>query len=154
MGHGSLLTLSAMMSFLNVRLGYWMHRPGTSSLFKTPGFLRVLREMTGVGMSEKKPWVNLSDGGHIENMAVYELLRRRCKYIISVDGESDPERSFHGHLTLARHAMIDFGIRIEPDLTALRPDLSSRLSQTHAMMCRVYYPEAGGMPAGQGYLST
>ena len=43
--------------------------------------------MTGIAMSEKQKWVNLSDGGHIENMGVYELLRRRCKFIISVDGE-------------------------------------------------------------------
>jgi inositol transport system substrate-binding protein len=34
-------------------------------------------------------YLNLSDGGHIENTGVYELLRRRCKYIISVDGEAD-----------------------------------------------------------------
>ena len=69
-------------------------------------------------MSEKEAWVNLSDGGHIENMAIYELLRRRCKFIISVDGEADPQSTFHGHLTLVRHAQIDFGIRIEPDLSA------------------------------------
>src|SRR5439155_24487665 len=67
-------------------------------------------------------------------------------------GEADPESTFHGHLTLVRHAMIDFGIRIEPDLTNLRPDLTSRFSQTHTMMCRVYYPQAGDRPAGQGLL--
>jgi hypothetical protein len=152
MGLGSFPTLSALMSFLNVRLGYWIQRPGTKSLSTTPGFLCLLREMSGVAMSEKQAWINLSDGGHIENMAVYELLRRRCKYIISIDGESDPASTFHGHLTLVRHAMIDFGIHIEPDLTSLRPDLTSKFSQTHAMMCRVHYPEAGDIPAGQGLL--
>ena len=99
------------------------------------------RDVSASGCRRRKPWVNLSDGGHIENMAIYELLRRRCKFIISVDGEADPQSTFHGHLTLVRHAQIDFGIRIEPDLTALRPDLTSKFSQSHIMMCRVHYPD-------------
>ena len=82
---------------------------GTGS--ETPGFLCLVREMFGIQMSEDKAWLNLSDGGHIENMGVYELFRRRCKYIICVDGEADPEFTFQGLMTLARHAQIDFGIR-------------------------------------------
>ena len=72
--------------------------------------------MFGIRMAEDQAWLNLSDGGHIENMAVYELLRRRCKYIVCVDGEADPEFTFQGLMTLARHAQIDFGIRIESSL--------------------------------------
>jgi hypothetical protein len=152
MGLGSISTLSALLTFLNVRLGYWILRPGTKRLFKTPGFSCLIREMFGIAMSEKQAWINLSDGGHIENMAVYELLRRRCKFIISIDGESDPQSTFQGHLTLVRHAQIDFGVRIEPNLTDLRPDLTSRFSQTHTMMCRVHYPAAGNQSAGQGLI--
>ena len=103
-------------------------------------------------MSEKEAWVNLSDGGHIENMGVYELLRRRCKFIISIDGEADPQSTFQGHLTLVRHAQIDFGVRIEPDLTDLRTDLASKYSQSHATMSRVNYPPSGDHPGGQGLL--
>ena len=152
MGLGSFPTLSALLAFLNVRLGYWILRPKNTRLFKAPGFACLLREMTGVAMSEKQSWINLSDGGHIENMAIYELLRRRCKFIISIDGEADPQSTFAGHLTLVRHAQIDFGVRIEPDLTALRPDIKSKFSQTHAMLSRVHYPAAGGLPAGEGLI--
>jgi hypothetical protein len=152
MGLSSMPTLIALLAFLNVRLGYWIRRPDKSVLFRTPGFLCLLREMTGIGMSEKQAWINLSDGGHIENMGVYELLRRRCKFIISIDGEADPHSTFQGHLTLIRHAQIDFGVRIEPDLTNLRPDLTSKFSQSHSMMCRVHYPAASGQPAGLGLI--
>ena len=152
MGLGSMPTLSALLTFLNVRLGYWIRRPDKPTPFKSPGFLCLLREMTGAAMSEKEAWINLSDGGHIENMGVYELLRRRCKFIISIDGEADPQSTFHGHLTLVRHAQIDFGIRIEPNLTDLRMDLTSKYSESHAMMWRVYYPAAGGRPWGRGLL--
>jgi hypothetical protein len=152
MGLGSISSLSALLTFLNVRLGYWIRRPGADGLFSAPGFTCLIREMLGIFMSEKQTWINLSDGGHIENMAIYELLRRRCKFIISVDGEADPQSTFHGHLTLVRHAQIDFGIRIEPDLSDLRPDLTSKFSQSHSMMCRVHYPKAGGQPAGTGLI--
>src|SRR6185503_11990087 len=82
MGLGSMPTLTALLTFLNVRLGFWIRRPDSKVMSETPGFLCLMREMTGVGMSERAAWLNLSDGGHIENMAVYELLRRRCKFII------------------------------------------------------------------------
>jgi len=117
---GSFPSLSALLTFLNVRLGYRLRRPGPGCVGDAPGFQCLAREMLGVAMSEREAWVNLSDGGHIENTAVYELLRRRCKFIISVDGEADPQSTFEGHLTLVRHAQIDFGIHIEPDLTDLR----------------------------------
>ena len=152
MGLGSKPTLAALLTFLNVRLGYWICRPDQHSLSRSPGFLCLLREMTGTAMSEKEAWVNLSDGGHIENMGVYELLRRRCKFIISIDGEADPQSTFQGHLTLVRHAQIDFGVRIEPDLTDLRTDLASKYSQSHATMSRVNYPPSGDHPGGQGLL--
>lgn len=152
MGLGSMPSLRALLTFLNVRLGFWIRRPDEAAAAKPPGFVCLIREMFGIAMSEKQAWINLSDGGHIENMAVYELLRRRCKFIISVDGEADPESMFHGHLTLVRHAQIDFGIRIEPNLAGLRPDLTSRFSQSHAMLCRVHYPRAGDQPAGTGLI--
>jgi hypothetical protein len=95
----------------------------------------------------------LSDGGHIENMGAYELLRRRCKYIICVDGEADPAFTFPGFMTLKRHAQLDFGVRIEPVLDALRPNTRSLHSQAHATLCRIHYPAAAdGRPAATGLL--
>ncbi|CAO3408515.1 hypothetical protein [Azospirillum largimobile] len=161
MGLGSIRSLTALMTFLNLRLGYWIRRPEVQGLpwiarqlgrSKTPGFVCLIQEMFGIAMSENQAWVNLSDGGHIENMGVYELLRRRCKFIISVDGEADPDSMFHGHLTLVRHAQIDFGVRIEPTLTDLRQDLTTKFSQSHSMLCRIHYPEKKGEPDSIGLL--
>lgn len=152
MGLGSMPTLTALLTFLNVRMGFWIRRPSNDSLFKRPGFLCLMREMFGIGMSEKAAWLNLSDGGHIENMAVYELLRRRCKFIICVDGEADPTFTFGGLMTLVRHAQIDFGIRIKPKVSELRPDLQTGWSQIHALLSRIYYPETEKHPAATGLL--
>ena len=152
MGLGSMPALSALLTLLNVRLGYWLANPKKRT-FGAPGFLCLLREMTGSGMAEKDAWLNVSDGGHIENMGMYELLRRRCKFIVCVDGEADPEFTFQGQLTLVRHAQIDLGIRIEPRLDEMRTDPKSRFSRTHAQLFRIIYPATkDGRDPGIGLL--
>ncbi len=140
MGLESKPTLTALLTFLNVRLGFWIRHPDRESLWNIPGFSCLLREMTGIGMSENLAWLNLSDGGHIENTAAYELLRRRCKYIVCVDGEADPDFTFRGLMTLVRHAQIDFGVRITPNLDGMRPNRETRHSPTHGNLYRIYYP--------------
>ena len=144
MGLGSMPMLTALLTLLNVRLGFWIKKPGAGG-FAVPGLTCLLREMTGVGMSEEARWLHLSDGGHIENLAVYELLRRRCKFIVCVDGESDPAFTFHGLMTVVRHAQIDFGIHITPALDDLRPDPKTGSSKCHYHLCRIHYPEGVGL---------
>ena len=152
MGLGSMPTLTALLALLNVRLGYWIRQPGRWTFGNAPGFSCLLREMLGVGMSEESAWLNLSDGGHVENMGVYELLRRRCKYIVCVDGEADPQFAFQGFMTLVRHAQIDFGVRIEPQLDHMRSDPATGINQAHTHLCRIHYPEVAGRAAGLGLL--
>jgi len=152
MGLGSRPSLTSLLTFLNVRLGFWIKKPSVVGGSQHPGFLCLLREMLGAWMSEKQDWLNLSDGGHIENMAVYELLRRRCKFIICIDGEADPLFRFEGLMTLVRHAQIDFGVRIDPDLADIRPDTTTSLSRAHSHLCRIYYPSVDDKPAAIGLL--
>lgn len=132
-----------LLALLNIRLGYWLRRPGTVQWhwlrpFRVPSLQYYLRELTGQ-MNEKTAYLNLSDGGHIENLGIYELLRRRCKFIIAIDGEADPQRSFGGLLTLTQQAKIDLGVNIEPDLSDLRID-SNGLGRSHFGMARIEYP--------------
>jgi hypothetical protein len=141
MGLGSMPTLASLLTFLNVRLGFWIRNQKKPSAWGYPGFGCLMREMFGVGMTEDEHWLNLSDGGHIENLAIYELLRRRCKLIISVDGEADPNYTFEGLMTLVRHAQIDFGARIKVDLSDIRPDPKTGYSRSHAALCTIYYAD-------------
>lgn len=158
MGLGSIPPMRALLTFLNIRLGFWIRRPHARHLgwfrkWEHPGFLCLLREMAGVAMDEEDRWVNLSDGGHLENLALYELLRRRCKFIIAVDGEADPSHTFHGFMTLIRHARLDLGVRIEPDLRDLRPNPDTGYCRSHYHLCRIHYPAtADGREAGTGLL--
>lgn len=119
--------LTPTLTLLNVRLGLWLKNPRPLWL-KNPDALSGLKrfvagaatflnyyffcEMFG-RLDEKSPIVYLTDGGHVENLGVYELLKRRCHIIIVVDAEADPEMNFSSLIKLQRHASIDLGVRIE-----------------------------------------
>jgi hypothetical protein len=153
MGLATVRRLSFWLVLLNVRLGYWLRKPdGSRSRFAAaPGLRYLLKEMRGT-MDERLPWLNVSDGGHIENLGVYELLRRRCKYIIAVDGEQDPKMTFHALTTLQRLASIDLGVQIDLDLDDLRLN-EKGLSRSHFRFARIRYPRDGrGSEDLYGYL--
>ena len=81
--------------------------------------LYFLNEMFGL-LREDSGVVYLTDGGHIENLGIYELLRRRCRLIIAVDAEADPEMSFGALVALQRYARIDLGTRIDLPWASIR----------------------------------
>ena len=71
--------------------------PGTASRRPTPGppfgLTYTARELIG-STDDEQPYVNLSDGGHFDNLGVYELIRRGCRYIIVCDAGQDGEFTF------------------------------------------------------------
>jgi hypothetical protein len=107
--------LAPTLSILNVRLGYWMKNPRQLAQDRVVRSLidqvYFLQELCGL-MREDSETIYLTDGGHIEALGIYELLRRRCQLIIAVDVEPDPEMSFAAFITLQRMARIDLGIVI------------------------------------------
>lgn len=149
---------SFWLTFLNVRLGYWLRRPEPDpdgcpppAVSSRPRLQYLLRELTATA-HEDLGFLHVSDGGHIENLGVYELLRRRCRFILAVDGENDPSMTFHALTNLQRLAYIDFGIRIEAELDDLRLG-GGGLSRSHFRFCRICYPASGGGTEGEiGYL--
>jgi len=154
MALNSIRSARMLLSFLNLRLSFWVKNPSETSfsIKRVPGIQCLIREMLGVGMSETKAWLNLSDGGHIENLGVYELLRRRCKYIVAVDAGQDADNTFESLTTLIRHAQIDFGIKITPAFDDLRKDAETCLSPAHAVLTKINYPATNTEAEGSGLL--
>lgn len=113
MGVYSNKTLSVFMTIFNARLGFWISNPIKAeklrSLVWWPAYF--FKELTStIGTNNKM--VNISDGGHIENLAVYELLRRRCRLIIAVDAGEDALYSFADLENLVVRARNELGIEI------------------------------------------
>ncbi len=124
-----------------------MRRPGSTGRwrpFEGPGPFYFVREMLGA-VHEKTAYVNLSDGGHIENLAAYELLRRQCKFIVCVDAGMEPGMECADLMRLQRYAAIDLGIRMHFDPADLTL-LPTSYSRAYAVLVKVDYepPQEAG----------
>ena len=82
---------------------------------------RLLSELLG-SVDDTSKYVYLTDGGHFDNMGLYELVRRRCYRIIICDAEEDGSYTYEGIGAAIRKCRIDFGVAINLDLSGISPN--------------------------------
>jgi hypothetical protein len=124
MGYHSSSALALILTFFNVRLGWWLGNPKDDSTYKLDNPISSLRPLLSeaLGMSDnKQPYIYLSDGGHFENLGFYEMVLRRCRYIVVSDGGQDQTFTFEDLGNAIRKIYIDFGIRVVIDNVRLYP---------------------------------
>ena len=80
-----------------------------------------MRDLLRFRFRETSYVVQLTDGGHFENLALYELIRRKLKCIVVVDGAADPKFGFADFAHLVEIARLDFAATIDIDLAPLVP---------------------------------
>jgi hypothetical protein len=118
MGYHSSPLLTIVMTLFNARLGCWLGNPGIggNDTWIKDGPVWALRsfldELFG-WTNEKNRWAYLSDGGHFENLGLYEMVLRRCRHIIVVDAGCDKEYAFEDLANAVRKVRVDLGIPIE-----------------------------------------
>lgn len=117
-GYNSSPAVTFLMALFNARLGWWLGNPGAPGdrTFYKPcppiGVLPLMREMFGLA-TDTSDFVFLSDGGHFENLGIYEMVLRRCRFILVSDGGCDPTASFEDLGNALRKIRIDLGVPIE-----------------------------------------
>jgi len=145
MGRYTVPVARPFLSLINFRLGYWLinpvkrHLPRLFRVFAYPGNYLQFMEKAGRGMDEDSAFLNITDGGHLENLGIYELLRRKCKYIIALSGAEGPNLTLSDLYLLQRMARIDFGIEMKFDPTDLQRD-ENGYSKSHAIIGKICYP--------------
>lgn len=122
-GYHTSAPVAFLMTLFNARLGWWFPNPSKSAC-RNPSplfsFRYILSELFGCA-NEKSNFLAVSDGGHFENLAAYELIKRKCKVIIISDGECDPQLQLEGLATLIRMCKVDGLAEIDIDARAIRP---------------------------------
>lgn len=126
MGYNSSPLVTLMLALFNVRLGWWLGNPGPhgEKTYGEEGPKNAIRpfitEMFGLTTDESE-YVYLSDGGHFENLALYEMIRRRCRCIVLSDAGCDPDYAFADLGNAVRKIAIDLGVYISfGELRALK----------------------------------
>lgn len=117
MGYNSSPGVAFLMALFNVRLGWWLanprgDNPDYAAIKPTNALRPFFMEMFGL-TSETERWVYLTDGGHFENLGLYEMVRRRCRVIVVSDAGCDPDYTFEDLGNALRKIWIDLGVRID-----------------------------------------
>jgi hypothetical protein len=127
-GYHTSPAVAAFLALFNIRIGWWSgnprHEEGWREYAPRPHYL--LHEISGsTGYDDE--FVYLSDGGHFENLGVYELVRRRVRFIIACDADADPDYGFEDLGNAIEKCRRDFGVEIDMnDIYSLRPAKSDQ----------------------------
>jgi hypothetical protein len=160
MGYHSSPLVTFILTLLNVRLGAWLGNPGPAGdatfYLGYPNFSigPMIAEAFGL-TNDTKPYVYLSDGGHFENLGLYEMVLRRCHYIVVSDAGEDPECSFADLGEAVRKIRIDLGIPIEFDEMTIYPrsELETQNQKGHnCAIGRIRYDLVDGTGIDDGVL--
>jgi hypothetical protein len=146
MGYHSSPATGFIMTLLNARLGAWMGNPGNATSWTHAGphsaAYSLLREAFGLTDARSR-YVYLSDGGHFENLGLYEMIQRRCGTIVVLDGGCDGEFTYGDLGNALRKIRIDFETDIRFADAAIGP---LRARAKRCAVAEIRYPDA---PAGQ-----
>ncbi|MEB0101521.1 hypothetical protein QN386_09330, partial [Pseudomonas sp. CCI3.2] len=129
LGRATSLGTSMALGLANVRLGTWWpcnfdSKSLTQSIYQKvfPIQAYLLYELTARFHGLRREFQYLSDGGHFENTAAYELIRkeRDIELIVLCDSGCDVNYEFDDLANLTRLARIDQSLEIEVDTEILK----------------------------------
>jgi hypothetical protein len=144
-GYHSSPLVGFLMMLFNVRLGWWLGNPQRGpGAYRREGpmlsFAPLVNELAG-RTTDRARYLYLSDGGHFENLGIYEMVRRRCHFILVSDAGCDPQCAFEDLGNAVRKIWIDLGVLI----TFERLDIAARqkppVAGDYCAMGRIRYPE-------------
>ncbi|MEO6656538.1 MAG: hypothetical protein ABIO36_10695 [Pyrinomonadaceae bacterium] len=106
--------------------------------------------------SKDKRFLNVTDGGHFENLAIYEMVRRRCQFIVVSDGAADESFKFSEISNAVEKCRVDLGVEIKfrgpiniPSRSASKQE---RKTGRRYAIADIIYPAAGDTERRKGLL--
>jgi GNAT superfamily N-acetyltransferase len=144
MGYHSSSAVTFLLALFNIRLGWWLGNPGPAGAdtyrraSPSVSIQPLLAETFGLTDS-CHPYVYLSDGGHFENLGLYEMVLRRCHCILVVDAGCDPRLTFEDLGNAIRKIRIDLGIDIELNLDQIKRAEGAKTSSRHHAIGTIRY---------------
>jgi hypothetical protein len=152
MGMYSTKSRAFLLTLANARLGLWFGNPDSAKRWQSsePTFSvgPLTRELLGL-TTDRNPYVYLSDGGHYENLGLWEMVSRRCRFIIVSDAGCDPTYTFDDLGNAVRRIRLDLGIPIlfsNLDITRA----GQGTTNPHAAIGRILYSVIDGPDAPEG----
>jgi hypothetical protein len=145
----SLRPPSTAVAFLwavfDLRSGRWLGNPSRRDTWRKPsprtGMAYPLMERSGARKGQPG-YVHLSDGGQFDNLGIYQLVQRQCRFIIACDASEDPNLTFEDLAETIQKCRTDFGAEFEIEVAPLR-QTKMTLSNAHCQAGVVRYADGG-----------
>ncbi|MCV7092027.1 patatin-like phospholipase family protein [Mycobacterium interjectum] len=169
--------IQSLLALSGARLGTWLPNPlfvrNIQLNAADPSFPKALpsvrgagyfyRELLGINKFDAR-LVQVTDGGHYENLGLVEALRRRCRLIYCIDSSGDCPPLLSGLSDAIRLARFELGVEITMEnggpfgVENLAPGSGDQFGDTNAFCSlnarvtkcavargRITYPEAAGI---------
>jgi hypothetical protein len=156
MGYHSSPAITFLLTLFNARLGWWLGNPGDAGAetfdraypkFAVRPFLAETFGLT----NDQNQYVYLSDGGHFENLGLYEMVLRRCQIIVVSDAGCDAGCAFEDLGNAIRKIRVDLGVPIEIREMPIYARQSGKLGKCCAVGT-IHYSFVDGDGAADGLL--
>ncbi len=148
MGDRTTPALAFLLTVFNLRLGQWLPNPRHPEIWQRRGprfgLGLLVKELLGM-TNEEQRYVYLSDGGHFENLGIFELIRRRCRFIVAVDAGEDAKREFADLGNAIERVRTDLGYEIEIDVEPLELDPGTSRSRARCAVGVIDYGSTTGV---------
>src|SRR5260370_23203318 len=128
------------MTLFNARVGGWLGNPGVhgEKTWRERGAhsatASLIKEAFGL-TNDKISYGYLSDGGHFENLGLYERVQRRCRHIGVLDSGADPAFTYEDLGNALRKIRIDMNISTEFDESLTAPLQAGKRRCAVARVC-------------------
>jgi hypothetical protein len=136
--------VAVLLAMFNIRLGAWVGNPRHSEGWEkmpTRHGWRLLMDELLARTNDEQEFVYLSDGGHFENLGLYELVRRQCRIIFCSDADCDQRYEFKDLLNAMERVYVDFNAKIEIDFTRIKPSGNSGYCRTPFAVGSITYTD-------------
>ncbi len=159
MGYYSSSIVTFLMSLFNIRLGWWLGNTGKrgddkdwlglgKEFYKKPSpsiaVLPLINETLG-RTNEDKHFLNVTDGGHFENLGLYEMILRRCKFIVLSDAAADDNFTFGEISNAIEKCRVDLGVKIEftegINIYSRHQEVDDQTPKKRYALAEIIYPE-------------
>jgi len=152
LGRYSTKSRAFLLTLANARLGLWFGNPRSEHTWQNSepaiSVAPLMRELLGL-TTDHNPYVYLSDGGHYENLGLWEMVSRRCRFIIVSDAGCDPNYTFDDLGNAVRRIRLDLGVPILfPSLDITKAGQGT--TNPHAAIGRILYSVVDGPDAPDG----
>jgi hypothetical protein len=133
--------IAVLWTIFDLRDGRWVGNPLREDTWDRPGPVSgaayaLLESFARLG--NEAAFIRPAAGGAFDNLGIYQLVKRRCRFIIACDASADPTFSFSDLATAIRRCRTELGAEIEMDLGPLAR--RTGIAGAHCQIAVIHYP--------------